>query len=115
MRHRTEPNAGSEDADLGRLLTAEVELERLLAEARREAEALVADATATAGARESGLDAQLQTEAAELQKRLDRERTQREAEILAAAEADAVRYERMGDERVEAIAMTILARLVGLA
>lgn len=115
MRHRAEPKTGSEDADLARLLAAEVELERLLADARKEAAGLLADAAATAGARERGLDAQMQTEAADLQKRLDGERTQREAEIQAAAEADAVRYERMSDERVEAIAMTILGRLVGLA
>jgi hypothetical protein len=112
MRRRAEPKPVSEETDLSRLLAAEAALERLLADARTEAARIVAEAVAVAAERERSLDKELQAAAGALQARLDAERDGREAELRAAAEADAARYEKISATRVTAVAQRVIARLL---
>lgn len=107
-------NAASEDTDLDRLLAAEERLERMIADARVEAARLLTDATAAAAVGEQGLDAELAREAVTLETRMAAERAAREAEILAAAERAAARYEAIPVPRIEAVAELIVARLLAL-
>jgi len=110
---RTAPrNVVSEDVDLGRLLAAEERLERMLADARAEAGRLLAEATTAADAQERGLDAELEKEAAALGARLTGEGAGREADIVAAAETAAARYDAIGADRVETLAEQVVGQLV---
>jgi len=98
--------------DLERLFELEQRLEARLADARREAERLVADAEAAATARARALEAELVAAASALDSSIQAEREQREREIAAAAAQDAARFESVSPGRVRTLAQLVVERLL---
>jgi hypothetical protein len=106
---RTSP-ASLPSSDLDRLLATEQRLEKRLAEARAQGQALIAEARTKAEQREGALEAELQQEERRLAETLTSERQQKERAIAEDAERAAAAFERLPEARVTALARELARR-----
>ena len=109
---RAKPIAPPADDDLARLLDAEQRLERLVGDARSEAERIVAAAVKGASDSDRTLAAELDRESQRLTTRLESEAARRQADILAEGEAVASRFDSVPADRILAIARRVSDALV---
>lgn len=98
--------------DLTDLLATEQRLERLVEDARSEAERIVVAATTAAADSEREVAVALERESKELALRLEGEATRRQADILAEGEALASRFDSVAADRIAAIARRVSDALV---
>ena len=111
MRHK-EPDEAASSADLGLLLTTELELEAMLARARGEAQKLVQAAGAEVGAASIELDRQLSAAQAHFDEEVEAERAERAAEVLAEARRRVAEVDSVPDNRIAELGRTALQRLL---
>lgn len=111
MDHKGPPRV-TPSSDLVLLLSAEEELETMLARARADAGALVE--TANAASRKSSSDLELELSAADarFQQEVEAERAVRAQAVLAEARRRAAEYDAVTADRIETLAERALARLL---
>jgi hypothetical protein len=106
---RSEPPTG----DLGVLLEAEARFAALLADARRERDRVIAEATAAAEAAELTFQRDHEADLLQLDDRIAAELRQRLARAEREAEQRVVAWSRLGEAEIAALAARALARLLG--
>jgi vacuolar-type H+-ATPase subunit H len=111
MKHKG-PSPVTTGTDLTLLLSAEQDLESLLATARAEARALVDRANAASTAAATQLELELASAEAGFRHEVETERDRRAAEVLADGRRQAAAYDAVPPERIEALADLALARLL---
>lgn len=98
---------------LRRLLETEQELEVMLSEARRAAEALVETARLAAEERKQLLESELEAEHQRLRERIARERDEAISSIREGAEKETTRLDGLDDAKVAELAHHVVGLLVG--
>ncbi|MDH4283431.1 MAG: hypothetical protein OEV36_12305 [Myxococcales bacterium] len=98
---------------LRRLLETEHQLEVMLSEARREAEALVEAARIAAAQRTQQLEAELEKENRQLRQRIARERDETIDSIRKESGRETARLDGLDDAEVAALARHVVELLVG--
>lgn len=98
--------------DLERLIAVEERNEALIAEARREAERIVAAATASAEARRAAMREEVARGIAAMEREMAAERTERLAALEAEAARGVARFGGVSDQQIQAIVPELLARLM---
>lgn len=111
MKHKG-PSPGTTGTDLTLLLSAEQDLETLLATARAEAHALVDGANAASTAATAQLELELASAEAGFRHEVETERDRRAAEVLAEGRRQAAAYDALPPERISAAADLALAQLL---
>lgn len=111
MDHKGPPRV-TPSSDLVRLLSAEEELETMLAKARADAGALVEAAHAASRTATSDLEFELATADARFKQEVEAERAVRAEAVLAEARRRAAEYNAVTPGRIEALAERALARLL---
>lgn len=111
MKHKG-PSPGTSGSDLTLLLSAEQELEALLASARAEAHALVEGANAASRTAAGQLEMELAAAEAGFRREVEAERDRRAAEVLADGKRVAATFDAITPERIETLADRALALLL---
>lgn len=99
-------------SDLARLVETELRLEAMLAAVRTDGAHRIAAATDAALARDAALAAELEAAGRGVEVEINAERARRTAEITAAGQRDAARFDRVPPERIAAMARDVVQRLV---
>lgn len=100
---------------LTRLLETESQLETVLKEARKEAEALVAAARAAADLRVRQVELQLEGENREIGERIARDRDAEIAAVQTQAEEESKRLDALDDTQITTLARYVVELVVGRA
>jgi vacuolar-type H+-ATPase subunit H len=107
-----ESPVASPSAELGRLVTTEQELEQLVSQARRDAQAIVDAALAEIRTTGDALDRELSDARSRFQADVEAERARRAQEVLAEGSRQAALLDATPATRIAELGQVVLARLL---